>query len=138
MRWLFLLIVVLNAFYYVWHQQGAPLKAKEVASLSLYKGSQQDIRLLSEAQAVRPEQECLYLGGLATPEDLEGLRQRLITLDIESRKVVGKVLDNPGWWLQIKPESRPLLSESLVVSLSRDFNDLKNKIMQCRGIATVE
>lgn len=50
MRWLFLLLVVLNIFYFVWLQQEAPLKAKEVLSLSLYKGSKQEIQLLSEAQ----------------------------------------------------------------------------------------
>ena len=49
MRWLFLLLLVLNVFYYVWHQQEAPLRAKDVTPLSLYRGSQQDIRLLSEA-----------------------------------------------------------------------------------------
>ncbi len=48
MRWLFLLLLVLNVFYYVWHQQEAPLKAKDVAPLSLYKGNQQEIRLLKE------------------------------------------------------------------------------------------
>lgn len=138
MRWLFLLLLVLNVFYYVWHRQEAPLKAKEVVSLSLYKGSQQDIQLLSEAQQASSEKNCFYLGGLATPEVLESLRQRLITLDISSRKVVGKLMDNPGWWVQIRPESRRLLDETLVASLSRDFNDLKSKIMQCEGIATVE
>ena len=49
MRWLFLLLLVLNVFYYIWHQQEAPLRAKDVTPLSLYRGSQQDIRLLSEA-----------------------------------------------------------------------------------------
>lgn len=49
MRWLFLLLLVLNAFYYVWHQQEAPLRAKDVTPLSLYRGPQQDIRLLSES-----------------------------------------------------------------------------------------
>lgn len=138
MRWLFLLLLVLNVFYYVWHQQEAPLKAKEVVSLSLYKGSQQDIQLLSEAQQASLDKGCLYLGGLATPELLESLRQRLVALDVASRKVVGKLMDSSGWWLQIRPESRHLLDETLVGSLSRDFNDLKSKIMQCEGIATVE
>lgn len=49
MRWLFLLLLVLNVFYYVWHQQEAPLRAKDVTPLALYKGSQQDIQLLSES-----------------------------------------------------------------------------------------
>lgn len=138
MRWLFLLLLVLNVFYYLWHQQEAPLKAKEVASLSSYKGSQQDIQLLSEAKEAKSDKDCLYLGGIATPEVLESLRQRLTSLDVPSRKVVGKLVGSPGWWLQIRPESRRLLDETLVNGLSRDFNDLKSKIMQCEGIATVE
>ena len=57
MRWLFLLLLVLNAFYYIWHQQEAPLRAKDVTPLSLYKGSQQDIRLLSESSDVVARKE---------------------------------------------------------------------------------
>ena len=38
MRWLFLLLLVLNVFYYIWHQQEAPLRAKDVTPLSLYRG----------------------------------------------------------------------------------------------------
>lgn len=91
MRWLFLLLVVLNVFYYVWHQQEAPLKAKEVAPLSLYKGNQQDIRLLSESSKGKtaPErgQECLYVGGLVGQDQLKALRQRLLTLDIAAAPV---------------------------------------------------
>lgn len=74
MRWLFLLLLVLNVFYYVWHQQEAPLRAKDVTPLSLYRGSQQDIRLLSETKdstAARDksrtesaDENCLYLGAL--------------------------------------------------------------------------
>lgn len=36
MRWLFLLLLVLNVFYYVWHQQEVSLCAKDVTPLSLY------------------------------------------------------------------------------------------------------
>ena len=38
MRWVFLFLLVLNLFYYVWHQQQAPLRAKEVAPIALYQG----------------------------------------------------------------------------------------------------
>ncbi|MDD0975719.1 hypothetical protein [Pseudomonas fontis] len=142
MRWLFLLLLVLNVIYYVWHQQGAPLKVKEVVSLSLYKGSQQDIRLLSEsrnaAQVPAREKECLYVGGVETPEVLESLRQRLTSLDIRARKVVGKLVDSTGWWLQISPESQRLLDQTLLSTLSNDFKDLKHKIMLCEGVATVD
>ncbi|MBV6286584.1 hypothetical protein [Pseudomonas aegrilactucae] len=140
MRWLFLLLLVLNVVYYVWHQQEAPLRAKEVTSLSLYKGSQQGIRLLSESRSAAAEQgaECLYVGGLASPEMLDSLRQRLISLDIRARKVVGKLADSPGWWLQVSPQSRRLLDQALLSGLSHDFKDLKDKIMLCEGVATIE
>ena len=52
MRWFLLLLLLLNAFYYVWHQQQAPLRAKEVAPASSYQGARKDIRLLSEADAL--------------------------------------------------------------------------------------
>lgn len=37
MRWFLLLLLLLNAFYYVWHQQQAPLRAKEVAPAGAYR-----------------------------------------------------------------------------------------------------
>ncbi len=142
MRWLFLLLVVLNGVYYVWHQQEAPLKAKEVAPLSLYKGNQQGIRLLSESeQNKRPperDQECLYVGGLAAKEQLNALRQRLVALDIAAVPVLGRLGGEAGVWLQIAPQSEHLLDQTLLGALSRDFKDLKHKIMLCGGIATGE
>ncbi|MEE3634669.1 hypothetical protein CYD26_02525 [Pseudomonas sp. FFUP_PS_473] len=142
MRWLFLLLVVLNAVYYVWHQQEAPLKAKEVAPLSLYKGSQQGIRLLSESGAggrsAQQAEDCLYIGGLAKVEQLNALRQRLVSLDVATAQVVGALGDSPGFWLQVAPQSRRLLDEALLATLSHDFKDLKHKIMLCEGIATAE
>ena len=142
MRWLFLLLVVLNVFYYVWHQQEAPLKAKEVAPLSLYKGNQQGIRLLSESTSGKaaPErgQECLYVGGVAAQEQLKALRQRLLSLDIAAVPVTGRLGDSAGLWLQVAPQSQRLLDQALLTTLSHDFKDLKHKIMLCEGIATGE
>lgn len=145
MRWLFLLLVVLNVFYAVWHQQEAPSRPKEIASLSLYKGGQQDIRLLSEsddsraraAAAARPEpadENCLYLGGVARPEQLAPIEQRLTSLDISSRAVPVAAPEGVVHWLRIAPESRRLLDETLLQRLSNDFKDLKQKIMLCEGL----
>ena len=95
MRWLFLLLVVLNVFYYVWHQQEAPLKAKYVIPLTLYKGAQQDIRLLSESRAGarRPDgksglvgalsQGCMYLGGVSQESQLGPVESRLLALGVQ-------------------------------------------------------
>lgn len=141
MRWLFLLLLVLNVFYYVWHQQEAPLKAKDVAPLSLYKGNQQEIRLLKETGASAPARrrdECLVVGGLAGREQLDALRQRLLSLDINAAPVSGQLPGAEGLWLKISPESERLLDPSVLESLSNDFKDLKQKIIFCQGIATGE
>ncbi|MBV4532626.1 hypothetical protein HU719_014530 [Pseudomonas sp. SWRI107] len=141
MRWLFLLLLVLNAFYYVWHQQEAPLKAKEVAPLSLYKGSQQEIRLLRETGAAAPARrrdECLVVGGVAARDQLEALRQRLLSLDIGALPLAGQLPGAEGFWLKVAPESERLLDQEVLASLSKDFKDLKQKIIFCEGIATGE
>ena len=141
MRWLFLLLLVLNVFYYIWHQQEAPLKAKDVAPLSLYTGSQQEIRLLREtggAEPARRRDECLVVGGFAGREQLDALRQRLLSLDISASPVVGQLPGADGVWLKIAPESERLLDQTVLASLSNDFKDLKHKIIFCQGIATGE
>jgi hypothetical protein len=48
MRWLFVFLLALNVFYYVWSQQQAPLRSKEITPLSLYKSERDNIRLLNE------------------------------------------------------------------------------------------
>ncbi|MFV3319333.1 hypothetical protein [Pseudomonas sp. NY15374] len=141
MRWLFLLLVVLNAVYYVWHQQEAPVRVKEVAPLSLYKGSQQEIRLLRETGAAalaRRRDECLVVGGFTGQDELLALRQRLLSLDIAAQPVQGQLAGADGFWLKVSPDSERLLDEAVIASLSSDFKDLKHKIIFCQGIATGE
>ncbi|MCE1119118.1 MULTISPECIES: hypothetical protein [Pseudomonas] len=141
MRWLFLLLLVLNVFYYVWHQQEAPLRVKEVAPLSLYKGSQQEIRLLRETGVATPAKrrdECLVVGGFAGREQLDALRQRLLSLDIASQPVEGQLPGAEGLWLKVAPEAERLLDQTVLTILSKDFKDLKHKIILCEGIATAE
>lgn len=148
MRWLFLLLLVLNAFYYVWHQQEAPLRAKDVTPLSLYRGAQQDIRLLSESSdaAVRRDRlkvtdaqsTCLYIGGFADQHQAQMVEQRLTSLDIKVKVQLLSVADVSGYWLRVAPESRRLAEDLSFENLAKEFNELKHKIMLCEGIATVE
>ena len=147
MRWLFLLLLVLNVFYYVWHQQEAPLRAKDVTPLSLYKGSQQDIRLLSETpdvasrNAVRAsaaDESCLYLGGFARQETARAVEARLAALDIKVQQLTTSLPDSAGFWMQVSPESRRLANDSVLMNLANEFNELKHKIMRCGGVATTQ
>jgi hypothetical protein len=136
---------MLNAFYYVWHQQEVPLRPKEVAPLSLFKGVQQDIRLLSESGPNHPggkakavNDQCLFLGGGISEGEAKTIEQRLTSLDIQSQQ--GRRLDESGamFWLKVAPESRRLVDEALLGRLRQDFQELKSKIMSCEGIATAE
>ncbi|KAE9649185.1 hypothetical protein IFR35_16520 [Pseudomonas fluorescens] len=148
MRWLFLLLLILNAFYYIWHQQEAPLRAKDVTPLSLYRGSQQDIRLLSEssdavarrerAKASDAQNTCLYIGGFVDQRQAQSVEQRLTSLDIKVRIQLLSLPDAQGYWLRVAPESRRLAEDLPFENLAKEFNELKHKIMLCEGIATVE
>ena len=143
MRWMFLLLVVLNVFYYVWHQQEAPLRAKDVTPLSLYRGSQQDIRLLSESNGnvgvgqEGPRQDCLFLGGFAQQESIARLQQRLAGMGVEVRSSA-KDVSGEGYWLFVAPQSQRLLGDVQLQNLSNEFNELKHKIMQCEGVAPAQ
>jgi hypothetical protein len=143
MRWLFLLLLVLNIFYYVWHQQEAPLRAKDVTPLSLYRGSQQDIRLLSETTGDIREgrggrrQECLFLGGFSRQESLLALRQRLTDMGVDVQSSLKDAV-GVGYWLSVAPQSQRLLGDAQLQNLSNEFNELKHKIMLCEGVAPAE
>ncbi len=114
MRWLFLLLLVLNLFYYVWHQQQAPLRVKEVESFSLYQGGRQNIRLVSEADVaaipVAPvvvgqggQAVCLFLGSFEREDDARALEQRLLSLDIESTVQSVDAAVGVDYWVYLIP-----------------------------------
>ena len=114
MRWFFLLLLVLNLFYYVWHQQQAPLRVKEVESFSLYQGARQNIRLVSEADVARVPVEsgaqvvsskavCLYLGSFEQEAEALALEQRLLSLDIQSGVRSIDAAAGVDYWVYLVP-----------------------------------
>lgn len=114
MRWFFLLLLVLNLFYYVWHQQQAPLRVKEVESFSLYQGARQNIRLVSEAdvarmpvdsgaQVVSSQAVCLYLGSFEQEAEALALEQRLLSLDIQSGVRSIDAASGVDYWVYLVP-----------------------------------
>lgn len=146
MRWLFLLLVVLNIFYFVWLQQEAPLKAKEVLSLSLYKGSKQEIQLLSEAQGGRKTGEttrnesgarvaCFYLSGLMSIDEQNKVKGSLAAAGLNGEL---EAVDNagPGNFVIGVPSSYEAQAvERVLQNLLNEFNELKYEKKQCRGVA---
>lgn len=112
MRWSFLLLLVLNLFYYVWHQQQAPLRAKEIEPVSVYKDAQQNIRLLSESGAPRRgaasaatggAEVCLFLGGFEREEEAREVEQRLLSLDIQSHIQPIDAAAGVDYWVYLAP-----------------------------------
>ena len=112
MRWMFLWLVVLNLFYYVWHQQQAPLRVTEIAPLNMAQDSKRDIRLLSESSAqprrevaeVQPvEAVCLFLGSFEQMADASAVEQRLLSLDIQSRVQSMDAAAGVDYWVYLPP-----------------------------------
>jgi cell division septation protein DedD len=115
MRWFFLLLLVLNLFYYVWHQQQIPLRAKEVPPMAQYQGAQQGIRLLdaSDRAKVRPEpmevggavvdQTCLFLGSFQQEDAARQVEQRLTALDIEAQVRSVDAAAGLDYWVYLAP-----------------------------------
>lgn len=143
MRWLFLLLLMLNGFYYIWHQQEAPLRAKEVLPLSLHRAENQNIQLLNEvdSRSGREVDEagsdvCLFLGGFARESEAVAVAQRLTSLDVRSDIQSIRQGGANVFWLRIDPVSRRLVGDNLVSGLAQDFPELKKEIMLCSGIAT--
>ncbi|WP_161867913.1 SPOR domain-containing protein [Pseudomonas yangonensis] len=118
MRWILLLLLLLNAFYYVWHQQQAPLRAKEVAPADAYQGARKDIRLLSEADksssrseqssqsvgAASPEAAvCLFLGSFEEEARARVVEQRLLSLDIQAEVRSIDAAAGVEYWVYLPP-----------------------------------
>lgn len=117
MRWILLLFLLLNAFYYVWHQQQGPLRAKEVAPAGAYQSARKDIRLLSEADAPRVRAEssapadavapeaavCLYLGSFEEESRARVVEQRLLSLDIQAEVRSVDAAAGVEYWVYLPP-----------------------------------
>ncbi|MEO4047004.1 SPOR domain-containing protein [Pseudomonas sp. CAU 1711] len=115
MRWVFLLLLVLNLFYYVWHQQQAPLRVKEVEPMALHQGSRQGVRLLdaSDRTRVRPElaqaearggdETCLFLGSFQQETGARQVEQRLVALDIRAEVRPVNAAAGLDYWVYLAP-----------------------------------
>lgn len=115
MRWFFLFLLALNVFYYVWHQQQAPLRPKEVAPLGLFHSEEKNIRLLSESAdapqrrtveekpAAAPASACVYLGSFSSEERGRQLMQRLLSLDVQASLQAVDAAAGVDFWVYLPP-----------------------------------
>jgi len=134
MRWLFLLLVVLNIVFFTWHQQEAPVQGKVILPLSVSSGVQQGIRLLSEAQsASSPVKgvECFSLLGVSSEEQVQSILRRLTEMAVEA---VPAANAESGYALSVRLHSRSAVSGALFKVLSTEFNGLQYKKIPCWGL----
>lgn len=127
MRWLFLLLMVLNIFYFIWHHQAAPLRIKEVASLSAYKGSKQGIQLINEVDAAKlsVDGECLYLrgseAGAVDKETLLKLMEKELQVEQVGDRALFRVIGPPT----------ALRGEQKLLNLMNEFKYLRFEKKPC-------
>ncbi|WP_312247074.1 SPOR domain-containing protein [Stutzerimonas nitrititolerans] len=110
MRWLLLLLVVLNLLFYVHHLQAPNRTAKMQSPADVASGS--GIRLLSETElparrqqshAPTGEAACLFLGGFDDVSLASALRQRLLSLDIASTLRSIDAAAGIDYWVYLPP-----------------------------------
>lgn len=111
MRWVFLLLIALNIFYWVWIQQQHPSLGGGVSSFVLGDRRAGDIKLLSERSDDRKATGvvqgdvglCLHLGGYEADELLALLEQRLLALDIAAEAVRTAAQFAQDHWVYLPP-----------------------------------
>jgi len=109
MRWLFMLLVVLNLLLYLHHLNEVSPVGDEVSELRV-PVQEADIRLLSEAEplvrrglAHDADSTCLFLGGFEEESIALALEQRLLSLDIGAEI---QSVDEPAgtdYWVYLPP-----------------------------------
>ena len=95
MRWLLLLLVILNVLYFVWARQHfedavdsnpftQAVKKDQGQSLQLVNESVDKSAVVREAKKTPDDAEVMLLGGFSDQEATQVLQQRLVSLDIKS------------------------------------------------------
>ncbi|SFB64846.1 hypothetical protein SAMN04244574_04717 [Azotobacter beijerinckii] len=111
MRWLFLLLLVLNLFY--WGRGGAASQGlNEVLAQDPPREVTQGIQLVAESKVGarepvgRPKKdECLFLAGVQSEEQGRQVMQRLLSLDIRSKVELIERVVAMEYWLYLPPLS---------------------------------
>lgn len=111
MRWLFLLLVMLNLMLGLYHLNKPPTIASITPGAS-EPARELDIKLLSEARALVPrppvavqdaENACLYLGGFDEETIALDVQQRLLSLDLDARVESVDEAAGVDYWVYMPP-----------------------------------
>lgn len=118
MRWLFLLLLLMNIGLFAWQHRLAPSGSSELPLLARQtEGSSvqavQGLTLMAEAEKPGPQSpvstaggaaaHCLVLGGFDAVERARQLEQRLLSLDVGARVVTTEASFGADHWVYIPP-----------------------------------
>jgi hypothetical protein len=78
------------------------------------------------------------VGGFTRQDVAQGLERRLAGMDVKFQALPRSSSESAGYWVRIAPESRRWLDDLQLQNLSKEFNELKHKIMPCEGVAPIE
>lgn len=142
MRWLFLLLLVLNGFYLVWNLQDAPIRAKDIGAVQSGQRGSSGIQLLSEAGEARTAQSgagssCLFVGGYRDQRDVATLGKRLHDAGLSYQSYLLDGETGREHWLRL-PVGQSAGEDARVAEVLRNISGLSQKIIPCEGIATPE
>lgn len=109
MRWLLLLLVLLNLLLYLYQFNNAVPIGSDAASLDVH-GKEGGIELLSEAKPLAPRSKaeaadkgCFFLGGFDEASVAQALEQRLLSLDIDSHVEPADEAAGIDYWVYLPP-----------------------------------
>lgn len=110
MRWLLLLLLVLNLMLYLHHvTRSSVISAPEVARLPA-ASENQSLKLLKESEPPArrmttrsSSNSCLYLGGFDEESGALSIEQRLLSLDIESSVEPVDMAAGVDYWVYLPP-----------------------------------
>lgn len=109
MRWLLVLLVILNVLLHLYHLNRPPPVTGEVAGLRA-PSREPDITLLSETESLTRRElmqsvdsACLFLGGFDDESIALSINQRLLSLDIDSQVEPVDEAAGVDYWVYLPP-----------------------------------
>lgn len=110
MRWLFLTLLILNALYFVWHQQQPsehvqqlppvfnPAGVKSIEIAPVVSAVPDNVTPVADHPA-----STLLIGGFDEYAQIQSLQQRLLSLDIDVQEISVEELDRQDFWVYLPP-----------------------------------
>ena len=120
MRWLFLLLLLLNAAFFIWqyNRQPQPL----VTAPPPVDSTTKTLTLLSEAApAATPTEICYAIGPFSTTEDARRANVKLAEQNIQTQQRTDETSQPPVFWLDTKGQPLP---DGIWQELTREFSGL--------------